>query len=489
MPISFETIDPSIRTPTNHLEVSGARAVQGLNLSRKRVLACGIKLSAGSQAELQVVRVRSGEHADSLFGVGSQLAEMCRAIKDAHSTTDLYACAIDELTGGTKGTKTVTVTGPATADGTIHLYVAGYYVPVAVSDGDAQNDIATAINAAIQAHAKYTRMPYVSTVATNVVTLTMKWKGVDVADARINFNDNEETPAGLAVTVAAGTSGAGNPDYSEIVDVLGDVQYHRICVGVSDATNMALLETELETRYGGMVQLEGHVFAAYAGSYGNTQSLGAARNSKQSTIIGTGSVVQPPWVWAATLCAEVAAEADPAVPLQSKRLSGLIGPARSDRWTRAERDALLYDGIATYTVDDSGAVYIERCITTYQENAVGTDDVTWLDTEPKFTLEAIRYDLLTHVTNNYQRHKLADDGAPLPKGQNIMTPNTMRAVISSRFDVWADQGWVEAATKETFLEELVCERNASDVNRLDVQLGPDLMNQFRGFSGQIAFKL
>ena len=42
--------------------------------------------------------------------------------------------------------------------------------------------------------------------------MTMRWKGVDVADARVNYYSSEQTPAGLTVTIAAGVTGAGNPD-------------------------------------------------------------------------------------------------------------------------------------------------------------------------------------------------------------------------------------------------------------------------------------
>lgn len=487
--IAFETIDSSIRTPTNHTEVSGAHAVTGVNLVPKRVLACGIKLSAGTLAELTPTRIQSANQGDAYFGVGSQLAEMIRALKSVYPTSDLYAIGIDPFAAGTAGTTTITVSGTSTAAGTVHLYIDGFYVPVAIPSGTAAADAGPLINTAIQAHNRYTRMSFTTGVSSAVVTATMKWKGLDQGVIRVNPLDNQAFPAGLSIAIAEGTAGAGNPDYSEIVDVLGDTQYHRICVGISDATNMALLETELETRYGGMVQLEGHVFAAYRGTYGATDSLGAARNSKQSSIIGTGTVSQPPWVWAATFCAAVAAANDPAVPLQRIQLKGLTGPARADQWTRSERNALLYDGISTYTTDDSGTVYLERAITTYQTNAVGSQDVTWLSCEPKFTLESIRYDWTAHITNNYGQYKLADDGAPLPKGQRIMTPNTMRAVASSRFDVWNDQGWVEGASKEQFMEELLTARDAADVDRLVCQMAPDIMNQFRGISTQIAFIL
>ena len=52
---------------------------------------------------------------------------------------------------------------------------------------------------------------------------------------------------------------------------------------------------------------------------------------------------------------------DPARPLQYLSLQGIVPPLAADQYTRAERDVLLYDGIATWIVDTGGNVLIERC--------------------------------------------------------------------------------------------------------------------------------
>ena len=197
MGVAFNTIVSGIRTPTSHFEADSSRALQGLNVSGKRILVMGIQLASGTATPLVPTQIISGDQADELYGVGSQLASSIRAARYANPSTEMWACGIAELTGGTAATFTLTVTGTSTAAGTLHAYIAGVYVPVAIPSSTAAADVATALNAAIQAHSGYTRMPFTSSATTTVTTLTQKWKGVETAEARFNYN-GEAFPAGIS---------------------------------------------------------------------------------------------------------------------------------------------------------------------------------------------------------------------------------------------------------------------------------------------------
>lgn len=491
MTVSMNSIVSNIRTNTHHVEFDASRAVQGALLKPSKALIMGIRLTAGTVAELDPRRILSGDQADAYFGVGSQLAEMCRAWKYANPSTEVWACGINALSGGTAGTKTLTITASAALAGTIHLYIVGkHYVPIAVAAGTAQNDIATAMDTAIKAHPNYARMPFTSSVATNVVTLTMKWKGVDVGDVRVNYNTSDQLPSGVSIAVAAAVAGAGNPDVSSILTAIGDVAwYDTIVMPWTDSTNLGLLETELAARWGGMQQIDGQAFSAVSGSHGTATSLGSARNSPHSTIMGANTSPTPPWIWAAVTGAVDAAEPDPARPRQTLPLPGVLPAATTALWGQSDRNLLLFDGISTHVVDQSGNVTIERLITTYQTNAQGVPDVAYLDIETPRTLSAIRYDLRSSVSLRYPRHKKGRDGVALPPGQPILTPSGLKAHAISRFDIWVSRGWVDGASKAQFVEELILDDDSSDVNRYVAQLGPDLMNQFRGLSAQIQFIL
>lgn len=60
---------------------------------------------------------------------------------------------------------------------------------------------------------------------------------------------------------------------------------------------------------------------------------------------------------------------DPARPLQTLHLTGVLAPAEKERFDKLERNLLLWDGISTFTVDQSGRCMIERAVTTYQTNS------------------------------------------------------------------------------------------------------------------------
>lgn len=486
--ISYNTIVSDIRTNTHHIEVDSSRAVQGLNLRRHVILAMGIKLAAGTKAELVPVPVSSGAQADDFFGVGSQLAEMVHAAKAANSDTEMVAVGIDELSGGTAGTTTATVVGTMTEDGTIAMYVGGIFIAVPVLNSDDQDAIAAAIVTAFNAHESVTRQSFTIAATLGVVTFTMKWKGEDQADVRFNYNESDEFPAGItSITVAEAVAGAGNSAISEIITAIGDEQYDTFLMPFTDDTNQGLLETELARRFGGMVQLEGVAFSGFVGTAGDTTTEGNARNSAHYVIMSANESPTSPWIWGAVTGAVDAKEPDPARPRQTLPLPGLLPATKTSIWTQSQRNTLLFDGIATHVVDQSGKITIERLVTTYQTNAQGVPDTAFLDVTTLRSLAAIRFSRRSSISLNFPRHKLMDDTADIPQGQPIVTPKTIRAHGLAQFQQWQAAGWVEDF--EQFADEYIVFIDQADPNRIVEQMGPNLMNQFRGLSSQIQYLL
>jgi len=132
---------------------------------------------------------------------------------------------------------------------------------------------------------------------------------------------------------------------------------------------------------------------------------------------------------------------------------------------------------------------IERCITTYQSNAVGLPDPSYLDVQTLATLGEIRYQYKTRMTNRFivPRFKLADDTFPVQPGSNVATPKTVKQESIALFTLLRDKGLIE--NLDDFIDNLVVERDDTDTNRVNVLLPPDLMNQFRILAGQIQFIL
>ena len=170
---------------------------------------------------------------------------------------------------------------------------------------------------------------------------------------------------------------------------------------------------------------------------------------------------------------------DPARPLQTGVLVGLTVPNVQDRFDFNERQSLLSNGIATLCVGASD-VMIERAITTYQRNSFGDPDNSYLDSTTLYTLAYIISALKTAITSKYARHKLANDGTRFGPGQAIVTPKVIRSELIAQYAKLEDKGLVE--NSELFAKYLIVERNVDDVNRIDVLLPPDVVNQLRIFA-------
>jgi phage tail sheath gpL-like len=486
--IPFNTIPVDIRTPGQFVEIDNTKAVRGLPSMNRRMLFIGNMLAAGTAVAAQLYRINAGAEAAGLFGRGSVLHEMLVAARNANNESDIWAIGLADDVAATAATQTLTVTGPATAAGTIALYINGHKLNVGVAVADAVATVATAIAAAVTAWAD---APVTAAAALGVVTLTAKHKsqfGADI-DVRVSYYDDEQLPAGIAIAVAAGVAGAGNPDVDAALAAIADEAFYDIVTPYNDMANVVKLETALATRWGGMDMRTGHVFFGKLGTQANLSTYGAARNSPHSTVIGYKSAPTPVYVAGAVLAAvcEFSGAIDPARPFQTLALPGVLPPARADRFTRQERDLLLRDGISTFTVDQGGNVLIERVVTTYQVNAYGIDDVSYLDLETKWTVDYIRFAVRAIIALRFPRHKLADDGTNFAPGQPIATPNIIRGELLALARNLETAGILENFAQ--FKKDLIVVRSISDRNRVNCILPPDVVNQFRVFAASVQFIL
>lgn len=488
MPISFAQIPVTIRTPGQYVEFDNSLANKGLVRDMVRVLLLGQPLSTGTAAPLVPVRVLSADHAVALFGRGSMLAAMASAFKNANEDSDLWAVPVVDNIAGQAATGTVTISGAAVKAGTLLLYVGGTKVQTAVAVGASASTVAADLADAVNA---LPDLPVTASATDAVVTITARHKGeaMNALDMRATYWQGDAVPAGLTVTIAAMSGGSGNPDVGDALTALGDVQYHHMITPWTDTANLAALEAELEDRWSATRQIEGQAWAALSGTHAALSTIGSGRNSEVLSIMGAQKSPTPPWVWASVYGAVAAYQLgiDPARPLQTLELPGVLAPQEPDRFTRAERNLLLYDGISTFLVAVDGSVSIERAITTYQLNSYGLPDPSYLDAETLATLSVLRSTLRARISQKFPRHKLADDGTRFGAGQAIVTPSIIRAELIALARAWEERGWVEQV--DAFKHLLVVERNADDPTRVDVVLPPDLVNQLRVFAALVQFRV
>lgn len=486
--INFDTIPADVRVPLAYIEFNSSRAQPGLATDSYTILVLGQRLAAGTVAAGVPVQIQGADQAEQYFGRGSMLAAMLAAVKKANKYTKVVAIALDDDAAGVAATGTLTFTGAATQTSTLNLYIADTKVPVLVAAGDDPTVVAAGVVAAITAN---TKLPVTAAAAAGVVTLTARHKGEtgNDLDVRLNYYDGEQTPAGLQLAIVAMNGGTSNPDIAPAIAAMGDVWYQTIAMPYTDSANLTALEAELLDRFGGIRQIDGVAYAAFRGNATATDTFGAGRNSALVTCMGTSIMPTPPYIFAA-INAAVAAyylAIDPARPLQTLPLPGVMPPAQEDQFTFAERNLHLHSGISTYKVDSGGNVLIERQVTMYQKNASDIADTSYLDVNTVATLSYIRYATRAHITSKYPRHKLAGDTVKVAPGQAIVTPSVIRAELVGLAADFSDAGLVEDLAQ--FKADLVVQINAQDPNRLDVLSSPNLVNQFRVFAEQIQFIL
>ncbi len=491
MTISFNAIPINLRTPGAYIEIDNSNAVRGLPGMPSRILVIGGRLSTGTVAEAVPTRVLSEDAAEEYFGRGSMMHLMFRALKANNDWTEAWAVGLDDAGSSVAAAGTVTFGGTVTTAGTLNLYISGQRVRVSVLTTDGGDDVATKVAAAINAATDLPVTAAVNGSTAEQVDITARNKGLtgNDIDLRVNHYPDEKLPAGLTVAFSAMASGAGNPDIADAIAVLGDEWFTDWVVPYTDSANLVALEAELAERFGPMVMQDASAYTAARGTHAELTTLGNARNSPHLSIMGAKNSPSAPWAWAAALGGVAAyyTKIDPARPLQTLPLKGILAPKVEDQFKLNERNLLLYDAISTFTVNDGGTVQIERLITTYETNAQSVDDASYLDVNTLKTLAYLRFSTRARILQKFPRHKLANDGTRFGAGQAVVTPKIIRAELIALMRQWGDAGLAENI--DQFKADLIVERSTTDVNRVDALIPPDIINQFRVFAANVQFRL
>mgnify|MGYP003932469835 CR=1 FL=1 len=366
------------------------------------------------------------------------------------------------------------------------MYIAGHKINVAVANTDDATTIAGAIVAAVNAD---TQLPVTAVNALGVVTLTCRWKGEtgNDIDVRINYY-GEQLPSGVGAAIVDMAGGTSNADISAAITAMGDEWFNWIVMPYTDTANLTLLETELDDRWGPMRQIGCRAFCAYRGSLAGTGTFGNGRNNPHVSCMATSVAPQPPYIWAAVnaVVAAAALSIDPARPLQTLSLPGIMAADIQSRFIDSERNTLLFDGIATHKVGSDGGVMIERQITMYQLNGADIADDSYLDITTPETLERIRFLQRSTFAQKYPRHKLAGNSISVDQGQAIMQPKIAVSELLSIYKDMEELGWVQ--DYEGYKVSLVVEIDGSDPSRLNVQDSPQLVGQYRVHAQQTQFR-
>jgi phage tail sheath gpL-like len=509
MPVSFERIPANIRVPLFYAEVS-AREAAYFQLLQPSLL-FGPMLEDGAAVPHQPVLVTDGQQAFGLFGAGSVLADMVATYRRNDVVGTLWCIPHRDPTGATAAQLTDTIDGTATAAGVAAVYLGGDRYAITVAMGDTGPTIARKIADAINADpfALVTAEapeeeddPGEAAGTSGTVSYTAKNKGTVGNELLRTWNwrgiaGGEMFPPGITVTGGGGglssklVGGAGLPDMAPIIAAMGDEEYDFIGTPYTDGATLDALQEELNDvtgRWAWSRQIYGHVFGAKMGTLQSLHDFGRTRNDPHTSVLGFAQSPTVSWRRAASLCGQAASSLriDPARPLQTLALIGVLPPQRGFRFRLSDSNTLLYSGIAT-EMESGGAAAIQRCVTTYRVNMWNQPDPSWLDVQTPATLAYIIRFLRQRILQKFPRHKLADDGTPFGFGQAIVTPRIIKAELVAAYSELISLGIAE--NMAAFKAFLIVERDANDPNRVNVLLPPDLVNQLRIFAMLVEFRL
>lgn len=469
--ISFDAIPASTRKPGKYFEFNTKLAVRTLPVNLQRVALVGQKTAAGSLAANAVADIFSDAQAATLFGVGSMLHLMCRAAITANPYVALAAIAMDDAGGGVAATDTITITGPATAAGNLKVAINGQEVEINFAAADTATAIATALVAAL---ANYPALPVAAANAAGVVTLTAKNKGTQGNLLKVYAVITALTGAatGVAAAVADGVAGATDPDIAAPLATLFALGHNIVCAGLNDATSLGKLRTHLDNVSGPLEQ------RGVVGAYGHTGTLGAATTLAAGLNAGrvTGALLptapQVPSMLSAAYAAVIASEEDPARPLNTLVLNGILANPPANWLGRVEQENCLYNGVTPLEVGPGNKVQIVRAITTYTVDAQAVSDISLLDLTTIRTLDYVRKACRERISLRFPREKLSN-----------RTPDRVRSELIDVLFKLEELEIIENVAAN--LPFLIVERDSQDPNRLNAKIPCDVVNGLHVFAGRI----
>ncbi|EHL97707.1 bacteriophage Mu tail sheath protein [Acetobacteraceae bacterium AT-5844] len=482
--VDYAQIPQNLRLPLFYAELDNSQANSAPQTQRSLII--GQQAAGGTLTPGKPVILQSLPWARSQAGLGSQLALQAEWYRKRDSFGEVYLLPLADAEAAVAATGSIAVTAAATALGTLNLYIAGIRTQVLVSPALSTAQTASAVAAAINANAS---LPVTASVSTSTVTLAAKNKGAcgNDIDLRLNYlgaAGGEATPAGLALTLTPMANGATNPALDAALAALGDKEFDFIVLPYTDTASLDAMKAFLANRWSWERMLYGGAFAAYRGTLGDATTFGLARNDPHVSAMPFHGSPTPAWLWAANVagaCA-VSLRADPGVPLHGLPLDVLAPPIES-RFSAPERNVLLWDGLSSHVVADDGTVMTETIVTTYQKNALGQPDDSYLYVEKMYLLAYVIRDLRSFVTSKFGRVKLASNGQPIRAGSRTVTPAIIRDAILGRYRDLQRRGFVQEY--EQFAASLVVERNGSNRCRVDGLLPIVTIDQLRQFAALV----
>lgn len=429
--------------------------------------------------------VSSHSEVRQIAGVGSMLEDKFRVARLNAPAQEIWVMAIEDT--GTAAVWTLTVASlPAQGIGIVEI--GGDPVAITVASGDAVNDVAAALSAAINAYydeLSGTSLQVTASVTGAVVTVTARHKGAIFNDLDFHIPPTGNVFAGN-VNIAATVAGVGDPDCSAGLAVLGDNPFDWQSWTFSDATNRGRYRDAMDDvsgQWSYLQQIYGHIVGAVPGTTSEVTTIGLSENDRHKTMIhypnGAGGTPTPPWRWDAAILSRVVPWlVDGALGNVSRNQTGLIvkgirpprDPANNPDYPT--RNAFNKSAISTWHVTASGQVAVDKLVTMFRLDPQGLPDSTFRDIQSMGQMMYALRRFRSFLAAEHGQKALADTN-PTDLG-SISTPKDVEGTMYRVADTMP--GVLENA-------RFIVARNPDNANRIDIMANLDRVNALDVMAG------
>lgn len=482
MAIDFNEIVNS-NIPFVQAELVKAPSLTGTIKQEYINLLIGQMTSDGTATAGEVVEIFSEDEAKGKFGRTSMLAHAVGAYYDNNAGVRLKILPLDDLVAGTQATGSFAITGTATANGTLAIYVNGRAYRIPVANGDTATEIGDLLEQTITNDLD---SQVTASNTTGTVTITAVHKGTYGNTIKLvsNYNNDDVLPAGISIVVTAMSGGAGDPDLetSGVISHLEETQYNLIACPYTDNANLTLIDTALTDNFKATEMLDGFLVVGVNDTVTNLITKSDTINSAFVTILDNYSVFKTGFEQAAAMIGVVGdiAQSSPGSSYLNRELAGLTPLTQR---LRTERNTLAGNGIATLKTQGT-TLLIERTVTTLVKDANEIPiEPDYSDLRVFLTISYVRYTFIVRMSQ-YQGYKLGNDDDRFGQGTRIMTPNLYRQRLILNYQQLVTDAVCE--DQAGFEDSIVIEKVG---NRLDSQFQINVINVLLQQAMQIKYQV
>jgi len=431
--------------PGNYAEINFAQGPSAGSGNVRPILILANRSVAGTATPDTVVygpvsspQLVSNQDCINLFGQGSEAHRMWRRSTAVNTVTPVYVVAVSESIGAA-ATGVITITGPATASGSVRTWVGDDFVDSPIANGDTATIIALAIQNAVNSRPDWA---VTALAAIGVCTLTAKNKGL-----RGNWIRFQSVINGTAVGATSSASSiafmSGGTTADSNVAALATIinsRYYEIVSAAEDATQLGAVLSQVNTQALPISGLRQRVFGASVDTQTNANTIANALNGARAELTWLQNSDVTPSELAANAAAVYALEEARSVPRLN--FSGYGNDAvTSANWkikaprsgtipSRSQIFTALQNGVTPIGVNLNGSTYLVKRITTRSMNGA-SPDYRIRDAHKVTVCDFFTDDMLAKFNAQFTGKLIADDPAPGARvpGPNVVTPRVCKAAI------------------------------------------------------------